>query len=183
MIVFLRFNQHDKFLFIATAVAMVGSLCLQGCGYVVGSPYGAEVRSVHVPTFTNETFRRGYELQLTEAVHKKIELTTPFQLVSTPQADTRLMGKIVSINKRPANQNRYDDPRELELSIGIEVTWIDNRTGAVLAQQTTPFGPQLSHAIAHASFAPETGQSLATATQDAVDQLAGDIVGMMEVPW
>lgn len=166
-----------------TIAAFAGLVCQSGCGYIVGSPYGAEVRSVDVPTFTNETFRRGYELQLTEAVHKKIELNTPFRLMKGPQADTRLTGKIVSINKRSANQNRYDDPRELELAIGIEVTWINNRTGAILAQRTTPVGPQLTHAIAHASFAPETGQSLATATQDAVDQLATEIVGMMEAPW
>ena len=168
---------------VAAILALLGVLCLHGCGYVVGSPYGAEVHSVHVPTFTNATFRRGYELQLTEAVHKKIELNTPFRLVSTPEADTRLIGKIISINKRPANQSRYDDPRELELSIGIEVTWIDNRTGAVLAQRTTPLGAQLTHAIAHASFAPETGQSIATATQDATEELATEIVGMMETPW
>lgn len=168
---------------IAILMIAAGMVCLQGCGYIVGSPYGPEVRSVDVPTFTNKTFRRGFELQLTEAVHKKIELNTPFRLSKGPQADTRLMGSIVSINKRPENQNRYDDPRELELAIGIEVTWIDNRTGAVLAKRTRPVGPQLSHAIAHASFAPETGQSMATATQDAVDQLAGEIVGMMEAPW
>lgn len=177
-----HFPTHIKTSLIAF-IAVLGMLCLHGCGYIVGSPYGPEVRSVHVPTFTNETYRRGYELQLTEAVHKKIELNTPFRLVSNPQADTRLVGKIISINKRPANQNRYDEPRELELSIGIEVSWIDNRTGAVLAQRTTPAGPQLTHAIAHASFAPETGQSMATATQDATNQLANEIVGMMELPW
>ncbi len=164
-------------------LGVTGTVCLSGCGYVVGSPYGAEVRSVHIPTFTNDTYRRGYELQLTEAVHKQVELNTPFRIMKGPQADTRLIGNIISIDKRSANQNRYDDPRELELAIGIEVTWIDNRTGKILAQRTTPIGPQLSHAIAHTSFAPETGQSLATATQDAVGQLAKEIVGIMEVPW
>lgn len=169
------------FLCCASLIAIVISGA--GCGYLVGSPYPAEIRTIHVPTFTNETFRRGFELQVTEAVHKKIELQTPFRLMKSPQADTMLSGRIVSINKRPANQNRYDDPRELELAIGIEVTWTDNRTGNVLAQRTCPVGPQLSHALAHASFAPETGQSLATATQQAVDQLAAEIVGMMESPW
>lgn len=158
-------------------------VCLAGCGYVVGSPFGAEYRTVDVPTFTNNTFRRGFELQLTEAIHKKIELTTPYRLTKGPQADTRLSGRIVSIDKRSANQNRYDDPRELELAMGVEVTWTDNRTGAVLAQRTSPLSPSLTHAIAHASFAPETGQSLATATQDAVDQLATEIVAMLETPW
>lgn len=172
-----------RLLFLTVSSTVLGMLCLSGCGYIVGSPYGSEYRTVHVPTFTNETFRRGYELQLTEAVHKKIELNTPYRLMKSPQADTLLTGRIVSLDKRSANQNRYDDPRELELAIGVEVTWTDNRTGAILAQRISPLNPALTHAIAHASFAPETGQSLATATQDAVDQLAKEIVGMMEAPW
>lgn len=165
------------------SLSLLLALCVCGCGYVVGNPYGPETRTVHVPTFKNETFRRGFELQLTEAVHNEIKLHTPFQLVSNPNADTRLTGKIVSIDKRPVNQNKYDDPRGLELAIGIEMTWTDLRTGAVLAQRTTPLGPQALNALALASYAPETGQSLATATQTAVEQLAKEIVAMMEVPW
>ena len=162
---------------------MMTACSLAGCGYVVGSSFGPEVRTVHVPTFRNETFRRGFETQLTEAVHNEIKLHTPFQLVSNPHADTRLTGKIISIDKRPVNQNLEDDPRELELAIGIEVVWTDLRTGTILAQRTTPLGPQAQNALALASYAPETGQSLATATQTAVAQLAREIVTMLEAPW
>ena len=162
---------------------MLAMVNIAGCGYVVGPPYQAEFRSVHVPIFKNETFRRGYELQLTEAVQKKIQLNTPYRLVNNPQADTQLTGRILSIEKRPANQNRFDDPRELELAIGIEATWTNTRTGAILAQQTYPISTKLNQAIAHASFAPEAGQSMATATEEAMDQLAPEIVGIMEAPW
>ncbi|MEW4487047.1 LptE family protein [Thalassoglobus sp. JC818] len=174
--------KHSRRLFLASLMTTVtGSIA--GCGYVVGSPYGPEVRTVHVPTFKNETFRRGFELQLTEAIHKEIELHTPYQLVAGPGADTRLSGRIISIDKRSANQNKYDEPRELELAMGIEVSWVDLRTGRVIAQRRTRLGPQATHALSLASFAPETGQSLANATQDAVDQLATEIVTLMEAPW
>jgi len=171
--------------------AVLGSL-LSGCGYVVGSPYGAEVRTVHVPTFsndaykaayTNDGFRRGIELQITESVQKQIQLRTPFKLADDNGADTRLTGRLVSVGKRVSNQNKYDDPRELDLSIGIEVVWEDLRTGQILAEKTVPINPHLAQAVVTTSFAPETGQSLATATQDAVDQMARQIVSMMEVPW
>jgi hypothetical protein len=33
------------------------------------------------------------------------------------------------------------------------------------------------------SFAPEAGQSLATGTQDAVNNIARQVVGLMEIPW
>ncbi|WP_437206463.1 LPS assembly lipoprotein LptE [Planctomicrobium sp. SH664] len=153
-----------------------------GCGYLMGNPMGPEVRTVHVPTFTNETFRRGYELRLTEAVQKQIALT-PFKLVGPDQADTRLSGRIIDVGKRNINQNKYDDGREYEFSIAIEVTWEDLRTGTILAQRQMPVGALVADAIANTSFAPEPGQSQATATQNAVDQLARQIVGLMEVPW
>lgn len=168
------------------------TLCLSGCGYVVGSPYGPEVRTIHVPTFTNDAYkasytndgyRRGFELQLTEAVQNQIQTRTPFRLVKSENADTRLTGRVVSVGKTVANQNRYDDPRELELSLGVEVTWEDLRSGAVLAQQTVPMNAQIAQAVVNTSFAPEAGQSLATATQQAVDQMARQIVGLMEAPW
>lgn len=174
--------------------ACLGWLCagLCGCGYLVGSPYRAEVRTIHVPTFRNDAyranynndgFRRGFELQLTEAVQNQIQVRTPFRLAKDGAADTRLLGRVVSVGKSVTNQNKYDDPRELELSLGVEVIWEDLRSGAILAQQTVPVNAQIAQAIVNTSFAPESGQSLATATQTAVDQMARQIVGLMETPW
>lgn len=173
-------------------LVMSWGIALTGCGYIVGSPYGPEVRSVHVPTFTNEAYkadyngggyRRGFELQLTEAVQKQIQLRTPYRLASDDQADTRLVGRVVSVNKTPANQNKYDDPRELELSLGVEIIWEDTRSGQILAQQTVPISAQFSQSVINVTFAPETGQSMQTATQEAVTQMARQIVGLMEAPW
>lgn len=164
-----------------TLCAILGAS--SGCGYIVGSPYGAEVRSIHVPIFVNESFRRGYELQLTEAVQKQIQVNTPFRLAKEPGADTRLTGRIFSVDKRVENQNRYDDPREVELSIAVEVTWEDLRSGRVLNQYSVPLPPQIADVLVNTSFAPEAGQSQATATKDAVDQMARKIVSLMEAPW
>jgi hypothetical protein len=161
---------------------MAALSCCAGCGYVVGSPFGPEVRTVHVPTFTSESFRRGFELRLTEAVQKQIELT-PYRLARGSNADTELTGRIVSVDKRLANQSKYDDPRELELSMAVEVTWKDLRSGRILAQQQIPVDALVAQAVVNTSFAPESGQSWATATQDAVDQLARQIVSLMEAPW
>jgi len=156
---------------------------LAGCGYTVGAPYATDIRTVHVPTFQCADFRRGYELQLTEAVQKQIQLRTPYRLAKEPGADTRLTGRIVSIDKRVPNQNKFDDPRELELSIGLEVKWEDLRTGQVINQQTVPLAGNAAQLLGTTTFAPEAGQSLATAKQEAVGILARQIVGLMEVPW
>lgn len=154
-----------------------------GCGYVVGGAYAPDIRSVHVPTFTSDSFRRGIELQLTEAVQNEIKDRTPYRITRGQSADTRLTGHIVEIRKAVLGENKYDDPRELQFSLAIEVTWEDLRSGQVLAQQQVPINPDIVQLVSHAAFAPEVGHSRATATQDAVDDLAQQIVGMMEAPW
>ena len=83
--------------------ALGGVTVLPGCGYTVGAPYATDIRTVHVPTFDCADYRRGYELQLTEAVQKQIQLRTPYRLAKEPGADTRLTGRIVSIDKRQYN--------------------------------------------------------------------------------
>ncbi|MBX3442576.1 MAG: hypothetical protein KF774_09210 [Planctomyces sp.] len=170
--------QRRSFLAVLCGLPLAG-----GCGYAVGPAYGPEIRTVYIPVFTSESFRRGFELQLTEAVQKRVQDSTTFRLARGPSADTVLYGRIVEITKRLENQNRYDDPRELELGIAVEARWEEARTGRVLAEQRFAIAPRFQQAISQTSFAPETGQSLATATKDAVDQLAEEIVHLMEAPW
>ena len=165
-----------------TTAIVTGALA-SGCGYTVGSPYNAEIRSIYVPTFTSNQFRRDIELQLTEAVQKQIQQRTPFRLVKEQQADTRLHGKVVNFQKGVLGETGLDDARELQINLAIEVTWEDLRTGQILAQQQIPISPDVITQGTQAEFAPEVGQSLATATQQAVDRLARNIVDMMEQPW
>ncbi len=158
-------------------------LLTSGCGYMIGAPYQAEVRTVHVPTFTSDAFRRGIEYQLTEAVQKEIQQRTPFKIVKGPYADTRLKGHIVDVHKDVLGESAFDDPRELQLSLAVEVTWEDIRSGEILAQRQIAISPEMVHLLSQAEFAPEIGQSLATATQIAIDRLAQQVVDMMETPW
>ena len=158
-------------------------LLCSGCGYIVGGAYAPDIRSVHVPTFTADSYRRGIELQLTEAVQKQIQSRTPYRLTGGPSADTRLTGHIVNIRKDVLGETAFDDPRELQFSLAVSVTWEDLRSGLVLARQQIPINPSTMQLVTQADFAPELGHSLATATQDAVDDLAQQIVGMMEAPW
>uniref|UniRef100_A0A7C4QM13 LptE family protein n=1 Tax=Schlesneria paludicola TaxID=360056 RepID=A0A7C4QM13_9PLAN len=154
-----------------------------GCGYMLGSAYGPQIRTVEVPIFQNDTFRRGIEYQLTEAVQKEIQNRTPYRLAKGADADTRLSGRIVDLRKDVLGETNFDDPRELQVSLAIRVTWEDLRNGQILAQEVVPVGPDVLPLVGQAEFAPEVGQSLATATRDAVQRLAGQIVNMMEVPW
>lgn len=170
----------------AAAILLLGLAltAVSGCrGYIVGSAYSTDIRTVAVPIFKSESFRRGVEFQLTEAVQKEIQNRTPFRIVKGPDADTILTGRIVRIRKQVLGETAFDDPRQLQLQLAVEVTWEDRRTGRILSEQRIPIASGSVQLVSQSEFAPEIGQSLATATQNAVDRMARKIVDMMEAPW
>lgn len=150
---------------------------------MVGGAYPPEVRTVHVPMFTSDDFRRGIEFQLTEAVQKQIQSRTPFRLARAEYADTVLRGHLANARKDLLVENRFDDPRALQFTLSLEVTWEDVRTGRILAEQRIPIEPQVIPLVVQADFAPELGQSRATALDEAVQRMADQIVDLMEAPW
>lgn len=158
-------------------------LSLPGCGYTVGKSFSRDIKTVAVPIFENTTNRRGLEFQLTEAVQSEITKRTPYRLAKGLDADTRLTGKIVGFRKDVLGETRYDDPRELQISLMVEVRWEDLRTGQVLAQQEIPLSPDAIPMTTQSEMAPEIGQSLVTAMDDALNSMARKVVNLMEVPW
>lgn len=148
----------------------------------MGRGFESKIQSVYVPIFTSQSDRRGLEFQLTEAVLKEIQDQTPFLIVDEPIADTKLIGKIVSTRKRVLGETRYDDPRELQMSLAVEVRWENLRTGEILAEKRVPISENAIQLIQRSEFAPEVGQSLATSYQQLVDGMAREIVEMMEAP-
>lgn len=162
---------------------MLGLVCCWGCGYTVGSNHPRQFRTVAVPIFKSNSARRGIEEQLTEAVQQQIQQNTHFRLAKEPYADTRLIGTIVDMRKRVLGETEFDDPRELQMSLAVEVRWEDARTGQILYRDSLPIANNSAQFIAQSEFAPEVGHSMATATQSLVDGLARQIVENMENPW
>lgn len=164
-------------------LVLVCLVLLSGCGYMVGGAYRSDIQTVHVPIFTSNSFRRGLEFQLTEAVQKRIQMQTPFRLADRQHADTLLTGHIVEVRKDVLSETADDLPRELQFLVAIEVTWQDLRTGNILHQEEIPIPAEVVHLSSTSQFAPEVGQSLATAEHEAFEELARKIVNMMESPW
>ncbi len=164
-------------------LAVAVGCAVAGCGYTVGNAFRAQVRTVAVPVFKNETFRRGLELQLTSAVQTEIQDRTPFLLASDSTADTRLVGSIVQASKSPLTYAPFNDPRQLQLTLAIQVRWEDLRSGQVLAYQQIPISPDTVALLSTSDWAPELGQTRASAEQKAVTTLARSIVDLMETPW
>jgi len=166
--------------FVCLWLALGGVCLVSGCGYAVGHAFDPEIRTVYVPIFTNQTNRRNIEYQLTEAVQKQIQTRSPFTLVHQDEADTRLTGAIVDVRKNVLGETRNDDPRELQFGFAVKVKWEDLRNQRIISERTYPISEDSIQFLSNASFAPEVGQSLATATQQSVDKMARDIVNMME---
>jgi hypothetical protein len=170
---------------ICISATLLGLLCVvaSGCGYMIGPAHDLQLTTISVPIFKNETFRRGLEYPLTEAVQKEIQKRTAMRIVSGPEAQTRLTGTIVDVGKSVLGENRFDDPRELQLGMTIRVKWEDLRTHKVISQQDVLLDANTVSLFTQSNFAPEVGHSLATAVQDSVEQTARRVVDMMDAPW
>jgi hypothetical protein len=156
-----------------------------GCaGYQVGhdSLYPTDIRTVYVPMFESNSFRRNLGERLTEAVIKEIEAKARFKVVSSPEADSVLTGRLLSETKRVINESGTDEARQSELNMQVEVVWMDRR-GDLIAQNTVPLPPEMVDVVDTAFVVPEVGHSIAVSQQAAIQQLAEQIVGLMEVPW
>lgn len=165
------------------AVLLVLGLVVSGCGYLIGPSHRVQVRTIAVPVFDSDTNRRGLGLRLTEAVHKEIQRRLPYRIVTGANADTRLTGKVLAAYKDVLSETNNDDPRSLQFQLAVEVTWTDLRTQEVLARQRVTDDDSSVRLMTHAEFSPEIGQSMATASQQAIDRMARRIVDLLEAPW
>lgn len=168
-------------------------------GYTTRPNYNCEIRTVRVPIFKNETFYRGLEFTLTEAVIREIELKTPYKIVTAGcPADTELTGKITTLNKAMIIPDQLNLIRQSEVTLSVEVTWTDLRpghTGEVLSapkprppsteciNPPTPGKPLPVLVQSVVTLEPELGVSLASAQKKAVDRVAVQIISLMENPW
>ena len=154
-------------------------LGITGCaGYQVGNQmlFRSDIRTVHVPVFESESYRRFLGQQLTESVIKQIERDTPLVIANPAFADSVLTGRLIQDRKRSRTLDRFGEPRVLQTEWFVEVDWVD-RSGNSLMQR------QRLRINGAEEFIPEGGQSLTTAQQDLVKKIARQIVGQMEMPW
>ncbi|MDQ3439170.1 MAG: LPS assembly lipoprotein LptE, partial [Planctomycetota bacterium] len=164
------------------------ALLLSGCGYKSGSGgddsggyqwqslYRQDVRTVAVPVFTTRSFDRGVEFNLSQAVVKQIEATTPYKVVSRERADTILEGQVVDVQVGTMSTDPQSAiPQEQMLGMTIDFTWKDLRSGRVLVERRG-----FEHT---ASYYPTLGEGRALGRQQAVERLALAIVQELQADW
>lgn len=167
-------------------VATLAAVASGGCvGYRMGSRtlYRGDIRTVYVPVVRNDSFRAELGTRLTEAIQKEIELRTPYKVVSDPSADSILSCLITFDDKQVLGETQNDDPRYLRTAVAVQVNWTDRRGGLLMENRVLPPGELAFFFGSSAAFTPEAGQSISTAQQRAIEQLAAHIVGHMETRW
>jgi hypothetical protein len=160
-------------------VVLCGGLC--GCaemsGYSNESLFPPEVSTVCLKMFDNQSFRRGVEYELSDALAKRIEVETPYKIVSdADRADTEISGQIVSIGELALSVDRdVGAVLEKEVELQAVVSWKNLKTGQLLIDHR-----QVS---ASASYSEYQQQDFKYASALAANNLARKIVELMERNW
>jgi hypothetical protein len=157
---------------------------LAGCafdparGYAAMGVFPADIATVAVPIFENDTFHRDIEFELADALIKEIERRTPYKVTPASRAHTILAGRIRSVEIEPLSRSRLTGlSEEVLLRITVDFKWTDLRTNAVLVERR--------EFTAQALFVPSrpTMEPLEVGKFAVVERLARDIVDELQAPW
>ena len=183
-------NPHSKLMNLARGPLayhiLLGSFALalfvvSGCGQTNGysneSLFDEDVRNVYVEMFDNQSFWRGVEYELSDALAKRIEAETPYKIVSSKeQADSIISGRVSSIGQSTITLEReVGRALEREVRLRAVVNWENLKTGDLLIDTKS--------VDASASYSALQMQSFKYASSLAANKLAQRIVELMENKW
>ncbi|MFZ4576642.1 MAG: LptE family protein [Phycisphaerales bacterium] len=127
---------------LAAALAGLLTLVIAGCssdpqkGYSFATTFPAGVRTVSVPMFTNSTMHTGVEAEVTEALIKELQRSTPLRVTSDTGADSVLVGVIREVDMRRLSLERRSGlVQEVAVQITVDFEWTDRRSGKVLSSR------------------------------------------------
>ncbi|MBN2315699.1 MAG: hypothetical protein JXM79_17355 [Sedimentisphaerales bacterium] len=173
---------HQKSrLYYAYVSLCLSGLALSGCdgtlGYSNESLFPENVHSVCLKMFDNQSFRRGVEYELSDALAKRIEVETPYKIISNAdRADTVMSGQIISITEFALSTDReIGTILEKEVELRAVVDWKNLKTGDLLIDH--------QEVRASASYSPYQMQDFEYASTLAANNLARKIVELMERKW
>ena len=168
---------------LCSSAVVCALLCLSACGcagmdgYSEEPLFPAEVGSVYVEMFENESSWRGVEYELTDALAKRIEAETPYKIISSRNlADSVISGQISLIGQSLLSIEReIGTALEKEVELRAVVNWKNLRTGELLIDNRS--------VSASASYSELQNQSFKYASSLAANNLARMIVELMEKGW
>jgi Lipopolysaccharide-assembly len=158
----------------------MAALVVWGCGYTTdrAAQFRTEnasarpIRTIAVPIFQSREFRRDIELQVTEALKKRIEAETPYKLANQNLADTVLTGEVLEVRQGTIGRDFVNvRPRETAATLVVRWQWKDLRTGEILVDR-----PRFVHTV---DYIRPVGEDFYHAMQRASNEMAERIVEQM----
>ena len=171
-------------------VYLIAAACLGFCGctpkgvhrtettgYSNKALFPQEVGSVCLEMFDNQSFWRGVEYELSDALAKRIETETPYKIISSKdRADSVISGQIVQISQSVLSIERESGrPLEKEVELWAVVNWKNLKTGQLLIDSQS--------VSASASYSEYQMQDFGYASALAANKLAQRVVELMETKW
>jgi hypothetical protein len=171
----LRIIKQLSKLLVTACLACCG--CQHMDGYSNEFLYPEDVSTVYIEMFDNQSFYRGIEYELTDALAKRIEVETPYKIVSSlERADTVVTGKITSVAQSTLSVERQTGRAlEKEVELRAAVSWKNLKTGQLLVNNMT--------VGASATYSEWQQQTFDYASALAANNLARRIVELMEKQW
>lgn len=157
----------------------VGALLLGGCaGYKLGPvkpKFMADVKTIAVPVFKNETLEPRIEVMITNAIIRQIQQDGTYQVVSSGSADVTLLGKIKEIRRRSVRsvQGNVLATKEFADSIYIEYKMTKADGTNMFEHQRRVVG-QTSFFVT-GDIQQDERQALPLAAQDAAERLISEL--------
>ncbi len=166
---------------LCTFALMLCILSFCGCagmrGYSNEPLFPQDISSVCLEMFDNQSFRRGVEYELSDALAKRIEADTPYKIISNKdRSDTVMSGQIVSIGESALTTEReIGRALEKEVQLKAVVSWKNLKTGEMLIDN--------QFVTAEATYSEYQMQGFGYASTLAANNLARKIVELMEKKW
>jgi len=173
--------KNGSLILMVSCALMLGITTFSGCpgmsGYSSEPIFPQGINSVCLDMFENQSFRRGVEYELTDALAKRIEADTPYKIISSKdRADSVITGRIVSIDESILTTEReIGRALEKEVRLTAVVTWKNLKTGELLIN---------NHTVAsEATYSDYQMQGFTYASTLAANNMAQNIVELMEIKW
>lgn len=147
-------------------------------GWSAVSTFPDSVSTIAIPIARNDTFARGVEFELTEAIIHHLEANTPYKVTTTTRADSILAVQIREVALDQLSKSKLTGlGEEVLIGVTIDFEWRVLDTGHVLVKRQAFTGQGL--------FLPSqpTSERIDLGRRAVVQSLAKDVVNEMRSSW
>ncbi len=173
-----------KSLRISAILILVGMLTLPGCGYTNKTVLPKNIKTIYVETVKNKipieevyAYQPGLEMDITNAVIRRIQIDGNLKVTTQDQADAILKTDLVAYEQEGLRFNQLESVEEYRLFIVVAIKLIHAKTGEVIWEEPYMSGDNEYYVSDVHSVAEQA------ASQKAVERLAHNIVDRIVEDW